>query len=561
MIVYDVVIIGAGLAGMRAAIEVGSRGNVGVLSKVYPTRSHSGAAQGGLNVAIDPNDSWESHMFDTAKGSDYLADQDVAEILCKNAPQEMYRLDRNGLLFDRKSDGTLDQKYTGGASFPRNCFGGDLSGHKILHTLYEQLMKSNATVLNEFSVVNLVIEDGQYKGVIAYDLHRGHFELIRSKSAVIATGGYGQVFQRTTNDAINTGDGMALALRHGVPLQDMEFVQFHPTTLIGSNILVSETVRGDGGYLLNDKGQRFMKKYVPGKMELAPRDIVSRSIEKEISQGLGINGQDYVYLDVSYLHKAKKFDVIQRFPQISDIAKRYVDVDIGEQPIPVQPAQHYSMGGIKANSWGKTNCKGLFTAGECACMSVHGANRLGGNSLMDTLVFGRRAGISALEYAVENNLAKPQSDCLDKQKQRVTMILKQTGNEKTANIRKELQGAMTWNLGINREEQSMKKALDIIRKLKSKKESIEIKDKTSIFNTELLDFIEMEYLLELSEVITMGAINRKESRGSHFREDYPKRDDENWLKHTVVSKDRKENIRFEYDKVVITKFPPKKREY
>jgi len=561
MIVYDVVIIGAGLAGMRAAIEVGSRGNVGVLSKVYPTRSHSGAAQGGLNVAIDPNDSWESHMFDTAKGSDYLADQDVAEILCKNAPQEMYRLDRNGLLFDRKSDGTLDQKYTGGASFPRNCFGGDLSGHKILHTLYEQLMKSNATVLNEFSVVNLVIEDGQYKGVIAYDLHRGHFELIRSKSAVIATGGYGQVFQRTTNDAINTGDGMALALRQGVPLQDMEFVQFHPTTLIGSNILVSETVRGDGGYLLNDKGQRFMKKYVPGKMELAPRDIVSRSIEKEISQGLGINGQDYVYLDVSYLHKAKKFDVIQRFPQISDIAKRYVDVDIGEQPIPVQPAQHYSMGGIKANSWGKTNCKGLFTAGECACMSVHGANRLGGNSLMDTLVFGRRAGISALEYAVENNLAKPQSDCLDKQKQRVTMILKQTGNEKTANIRKELQGAMTWNLGINREEQSMKKALDLIRKLKSKKESIEIKDKTSIFNTELLDFIEMEYLLELSEVITMGAINRKESRGSHFREDYPKRDDENWLKHTVVSKDRKENIRFEYDKVVITKFPPKKREY
>jgi succinate dehydrogenase / fumarate reductase flavoprotein subunit len=560
MIVHDVAIIGAGLAGMRAAIEASKKVNVGVFSKVYPTRSHSGAAQGGINAALNPEDSWESHMFDTVKGSDYLADQDAVEIFCKEAPEAIYEIDHMGLLFNRNEDGALHQIFTGGAAFPRNCYGTDLSGHKMLHTLYEQLLKNNITVYNEWNIIKLIIEDNNFKGLIAYNPKHGSFEAVRAKTVIIATGGYGRVFHRTTNDYINTGDGMALALRAGLPLCDMEFVQFHPTTLYGSNILISETVRGDGGHLLNRNGERFMEKYVPNKMELSPRDIVSRSIQSEINQDLGIDGKDCVHLDVSHLHKSGKFDVAARFPQIYEIARKYAGVDIREEPMPIQPAQHYSMGGIRTNSVGETTINGLFSAGECACVSVHGANRLGGNSLMETLVFGRRAGARAAEYSRSNPLKGIKGDELNAERERIKKILAQDGTESAAKIREELQKTMTLKVGIYREKMSMEDALKTIKALRERKNNIKIKDQSFVFNTELLAFLELEYLLELAEVIASGALNRQESRGSHARADFPDRDDKNWLRHSIFRKEDGELIAG-YEEVRITKFPPKARTY
>jgi succinate dehydrogenase / fumarate reductase flavoprotein subunit len=561
MLLYDIVIIGGGLAGMRAAIEASKYAQVSLLSKVYPTRSHSGAAQGGLNVAISEEDSWQSHSFDTVKGSDYLADQEAVEIFCKEAPQAMYDIDQMGLLFDRKSDGTLDQKFTGGATFPRNCFGGDLSGHKILHTLYEQLLKTGITVHNEFSVIKLITEDNIFQGVVVYDLKQGNIEFIRAKAAILVTGGYGQVFLRTTNDAINTGDGMALALRIGATLQDMEFVQFHPTTLYGSNLLVSETLRGDGGYLLNKDNERFMTRYVPTKMELAPRDIVSRSIQSEIREGRGIDGQDYVHLDVAHLHQSGKFDIIKRFPQVSAIAEKFAGVDIRKQRLPVQPAQHYSMGGIMADVNGETGIKGLFAAGECACISIHGANRLGGNSLMDALVFGKRTGIKAGQFVTENKLVPLNYELVKDEKNRIASIMERIGNQSTPDIRKKLQAVMSNHVGIYRDEDSLKQALSVIEELKVKIGDVVVKDKSQIFNTDLLGYLELEYLLELSEVITIGALQRKESRGSHFRNDYPHRDDDTWLKHTIVSLDKYGKLVMDYKPVSITNWQPAERKY
>ena len=561
MLSYDIVIIGGGLAGMRAAIEASKYAQVSLLSKVYPTRSHSGAAQGGLNVAISAEDSWQSHMFDTVKGSDYLADQAAVEIFCKEAPQAMYDIDNMGLLFDRKADGTLDQKFTGGATFPRNCFGGDLSGHKILHTLYEQLLKTGIPVHNEFSVIKLLTEDNVFQGVVVYDLKHGNIELIRAKAAILVTGGYGQVFLRTTNDAINTGDGMALAMRAGATLQDMEFVQFHPTTLFGSNILVSETLRGDGGYLLNKDGERFMTRYVPTKMELAPRDIVSRSIQSEIREGRGIDGHDYVHLDVAHLHKSGKLDIMKRFPQVSVIAEKFAGVDIREQFLPVQPAQHYSMGGVMADVDGETGIKGLFAAGECACVSVHGANRLGGNSLMDALVFGKRTGIRAGQFAIENKLMPLNIALLNGEKQRIATIMARTGSQSTPHIRQKLQRIMTDEVGIYRDAESLQQAMLVIEELKKKISDVMVNDKSQVFNTDLLGYLELEYLLELSEVITIGALQRQESRGSHFRSDYPKRDDGSWLKHTIASQDKDGKISIGSKPVSITSLTPAERKY
>ncbi len=561
MLLYDIVIIGGGLAGMRAAIEASKYAQVSLLSKVYPTRSHSGAAQGGLNVAISAEDSWQSHMFDTVKGSDYLADQDAVEIFCQEAPQAMYDIDHAGLLFDRKTDGTLDQKFTGGATFPRNCFGTDLSGHKILHTLYEQLLKTGITIYNEFSVIKLLTEDNIFQGVVVYDLKHGNIELIRAKAAILVTGGYGQVFLRTTNDAINTGDGMALALRAGAILQDMEFVQFHPTTLFGSNILVSETLRGDGGYLLNKDGERLMTRYVPTKMELAPRDIVSRAIQSEIREGRGIDGQDYVHLDVAHLHKSGKFDIMKRFPQVSVIAEKFAGVDIRNQFLPVQPAQHYSMGGIMADVNGETSIKGLFAAGECACISVHGANRLGGNSLMDALVFGKKAGFRAGQFAIANKFVPVNLELLRDEKHRIATITARIGNHTTPDIRKKLQRIMTDNVGIYRDAESLKRAMLLIEELKGKISDVVVKDKSQIFNTDLLGYLELEYLLELSEVITIGALQRQESRGSHFRSDYPKRDDATWLKHTIAFLDKSGKLSMDSKPVSITSLAPAERKY
>ncbi len=561
MLSYDVVIIGGGLAGMRAAIEAAKYARVALLSKVYPTRSHSGAAQGGLNVVINENDSWQSHMFDTVKGSDYLADQDAVETFCKEAPQAMYDLDHMGLIFDRTEDGHLDQKFTGGATFPRNCFGGDLSGHKILHTLYEQLLKSNVTIHNEFTVIKVLTEEKAFQGLMVYDLKHGQIEVVRAKAALMATGGYGQVFLRTTNDAINTGDGMALALRAGASLQDMEFVQFHPTTLFGSNLLVSETLRGDGGWLLNSDGERFMSRYVPTKMELSPRDIVSRCIQSEIREGRGIDGEDYVHLDVAHLHQSGTFDIMKRFPQVSVIAEKFAGIDISKQRLPVQPAQHYSMGGIMANVDGETGIKGFFAAGECACVSIHGANRLGGNSLIDALVFGKRTGISIGQYAAENTMPTLNNEQQQQERQRIASIMDRSGQESTPHIRKELQTLMSADVGIYRDEESLSNALSTIRQLKRKLPNVGIKDKSQVFNTDLLGYLELEYLVELSEIITLGALKRRESRGSHFRKDYPERHDEEWLKHTLVSLQKDGELMIDHKPVSITDLTPAERTY
>ena len=560
MRLYDIVVIGGGLAGMRAAIEASRMANVMLISKVYPTRSHSGAAQGGLNVAFDPDDSWQLHMQDTVKGSDFLADQDAVEIFCREAPGAMYDLDHMGLVFNRDENGGLRQSFSGGASRPRNCFGGDLSGHKILHTLYEQILRHNIDLFNEGSVVKLIVDENQYRGVVVYNLRAGRLEVVRSKCAIIATGGYGQVFHRTTNDVINTGDGMVLCLREGAALKDMEFVQFHPTTLYPRNLLISETVRGEGGYLLNAKGERFMEKYVPTKMELAPRDIVSRSIQMEIRQGLGVDGIDVVYLDVSHLWRSKQIDVADRFPQVFDLARHYQNIDIRQSPMKVQPAQHYSMGGIQADINGSTSIAGLFAAGECACVSIHGANRLGGNSLMETLIVGRRAGYRAGEYALKNGFASLPQTALKEAEQPILDLFEQTGVERTDLLRTRLQETMTRHVGIFRDEASITMALDTIAEIKQKKKSIAVNSKSMIFNKEILELLELDYLIELAQIIAMAALNRQESRGSHARNDFPERDDAHWLKHTIVTK-AKAGYHFDFETVTITHHPPEVRAY
>lgn len=554
---HDVLVIGAGLAGMRAAMEAGKYCDVGLISKVYPTRSHSGGAQGGINAVLNENDSLESHAFDTVKGSDYLGDQDAIELFVEEAPRDIYELDRMGANFSRTEDGRIAQRALGGASFERCCFAADLTGHKLLHLLYEQLLKSNVRIYHEFFVTKLCLHEGRCSGVIAYNMQAGRIEGFRAKAVILATGGYGRVFARTTNSHIVTGDGMALALRAGAPLCDMEFVQFHPTTLYGTNILISEAVRGEGGYLLNREGERFMKNYAPEMMELAPRDIVSRCIQKEVTAGRGFENE-YVELDVRHFGRKK---IMERIPQVHDLALKFAGVEISERPMPVQPAQHYSMGGVRTDVNGKTAIEGLFSAGECACVSIHGANRLGGNSLMETIVFGRRAGASAGEYALKETGSTPSPiDDLKKESARINKILKSRGKEKASPLLKELQSAMTRYCGVFRTEKEMLKGLKKVQEIKERFKRAGISDNNLVFNTELVSYLELANLLEIAEVILKGAINRKESRGAHFRDDFPQRDDENWLKHTIARK-RDGKVEISYEPVRITKFNPQARVY
>jgi len=547
---HDILIVGAGLAGMRAAVSAAPGLDVAIVSKVHPVRSHSVAAQGGINAAISPNDSWEAHAFDTVKGSGYLGDQDAIEVMCQEGPADILELERLGAIFSRNEQGQIAQRPFGGAGYPRTCYAADRTGHALLHVMYEQLVKKSVFVYEEWYVLSLIVEDKVCKGVIAIDLLRGELQAIGAKAVIFATGGYGRVYSTSTNAVINTGDGMSMAYRAGVPLMDMEFVQFHPTTLRETGILITEGARGEGGYLLNTLGERFMGRYDPQKMELATRDFISRCEQQEIEEGRGVNG--CVLLDLRHLGKKK---IMERLPQIRELAISFVGVDPIESPIPVRPGAHYSMGGIRTNAWGETELAGFYAAGECACVSVHGANRLGGNSLLETIVFGRRAGLRASEYAHTVNSNEFSSRILETERNRIDQLLKRKSGERIGSLREELGAAMTEHLGIFRSRDRMEKALQKIHELRKRYEQISLDDRGKIFNTELTNALEIGSLIDLAETIVVGAIAREESRGSHYRKEFPQRDDAGWLKHTLAYCSDS-GPRLEYAPVTITRFAP-----
>jgi len=570
---FDVVIVGAGGAGLRAALELGSVGSVAVLSKLYPTRSHTGAAQGGIGAALgnSEEDLWEWHMFDTVKGGDYLTDQAAAEILTREAVEIVYELEHWGLPFDRTPDGRIAQRPFGGHTHHfgqgpvrRSCYAADRTGHMILQTLYQQCVRNNVQFFDEYHVLDLLIHDGVACGLMAYQVLTGEIHTFRAKAVLFATGGMGRMFKITSNAHALTGDGPAIALRQGVPLEDLEFFQFHPTGIRKMGILITEAVRGEGGILLNNEGERFMERYSPTLLDLAPRDIVSRAIYLEIQEGRGINGLDYVNLDASHLGR----EVVEaKIPDISDFCVTYLGVDPAVEPMPVQPTAHYAMGGIPTDVNGRvlideknTPLPGFYAAGECACVSVHGANRLGTNSLVDIVVFGRRAGRDMAHFIAESDFMPlpPEPEC--KACEEVERLLHGTGGESAADIRRELQEMMMDNVGVFRIEEQMQAAVAKVRQLQERYRQVSLQDKGTTFNTELLETIELGYLLDLAEVTSESALARQESRGAHSREDFPERDDENWLKHPLAYRTDK-GVELKYKPVSITRFEPKPRTY
>ncbi|HUK56072.1 MAG TPA: FAD-binding protein [Nitrospiria bacterium] len=547
---HDILIVGAGLAGMRAAVAAAPGLDVAIVSKVHPVRSHSVAAQGGINAALSPNDSWEAHAFDTAKGSGFLGDQDAIEVMCQEGPADILELERLGAIFSRNEQGEIAQRPFGGAGYPRTCYAADRTGHSLLHVMYEQLLKKGVFVYEEWYVLSLIVEDGVCRGVIAIDVLHGELQAIGAKAVIFATGGYGRVYSTSTNAVINTGDGMSMAYRAGAPLMDMEFVQFHPTTLRETGILITEGARGEGGYLLNTLGERFMSRYDPQKMELATRDFVSRCEQQEVEEGRGVNG--CVLLDLRHLGKKK---ILERLPQIRELAISFVGVDPIESPVPVRPGAHYSMGGIRTNAWCETEVAGFYAAGECACVSIHGANRLGGNSLLETIVFGRRAGQRASEYARAVATVRFSEAPLQTERKKIEQLLKRKDGERIGPLREELGAAMTEHLGIFRSRERMEKALLKIRELRQRSENIHLEDRGRIFNTELTNALELGSLIDLAETIVVSAIAREESRGSHFRKEFPGRNDAAWLKHTLAYR-TDSGPRLDYVPVTITRFPP-----
>jgi len=568
MLKYDVLIVGAGGAGLMAALEASKAKDlkIGVITKVYPTRSHTGAAQGGINAAlanVDPSDNPEVHTFDTIKGSDYLGDQDAIEFMCHEAPKRIYELEHLGVPFSRLEDGRIAQRPFGGAGFPRTCYAADKTGHVILHTLYEQCLKNDVEFLNEWFVKELIIDNNEAKGVIAIDIRNGEVHAIAAKAIIFATGGYARVYWvRNTNAIGSTGDGMAICYRAGIPLKDMEFVQFHPTGLRSTGILVTEGARGEGGYLINNKGERFMARYAPQKMELAPRDLVARSIETEILEGRGWGEgmMAYVHLDLRHLGAEK---IKKKLPQIRQLCIDFEGVDPIEEPIPVRPTAHYSMGGIDVRDYktSMTGVNGVFAVGECACVSVHGANRLGGNSLLDLVVFGKPAGAAAVEYArnkSENNYNLKAEE--ERARKEIEELLRKESKENINNIRMEMAQTMWDKVGIFREEKPMLEAIEKIKELKERYKLLAPGDSGRLFNTALINYIELGYLLDLAEAIAVTAVLRKESRGAHARRDYPNRDDENFLKHSLAYY-TPEGPKVEYSEVKITKYQPQERKY
>jgi len=561
---HDIIIVGAGLAGLRAAVaaaEYNDKLDIAVLSKHHPLRSHSVCAQGGTAAVMREKDSFDLHAFDTVKGADYLADQDAVEFFVRRAPKEIVLTEHWGCPWSRTPDGKIDQRPFGGHTYPRACFAADMTGFHEMHAIYGKATSySNIKFYEEWFATSIIVEDNRAIGLTAIEMVTGKMEALAAKAIVMATGGHERIYEFTTFSHTTTGDGMAMAYRAGAPLEDMEFVQFHPTGLVPSGVLITEGARGEGGYLLNSKGERFMKKYAPEKMELAPRDVVSRAEQTEILEGRGLEGPygPYIALDLTHLGEEK---INERLPLIRDVAIKLGGVDPVKEYIPIRPAAHYSMGGIKANVKAETPVAGLYAAGECSCISVHGANRLGTNSTAECLVFGTVAGEEAAKYAAKNTLREIPKEKFSAEEKRVfDGILGSEGTERVPIIRDEMRRVMNENVWIYRRGDMLQSALKEIRGLKQRFKSIKVEDKGKDFNTGFLSALQLDFMLDLAEVTIVSAIPRTESRGAHSRLDYPKRDDQNWLKHTLAYY-TKDGPRLEYIPVTITKWSPVARTY
>src|SRR5690625_2569699 len=581
---YDVVIVGAGGAGMRAAVEAGQRARTAVLTKLYPTRSHTGAAQGGMCAALAnvEEDNWEWHTFDTVKGGDYLVDQDAAEVMAKEAIDAVLDLEKMGLPFNRTPEGKIDQRRFGGhtrdhgkSAVRRSCYAADRTGHMILQTLYQQCVKHGVEFYNEFYVLDIIMTevDGVKRpaGVVSYELATGEIHVFQAKSIVFATGGVGKVFKTTSNAHTLTGDGMAVTYNRGIPLEDMEFFQFHPTGLAGLGILLSEAARGEGGILRNSEGERFMERYAPTIKDLAPRDIVARSMANEVREGRGCGpNKDYVLLDLTHLEPSH---IDAKLPDITEFARTYLGVEPYTEPVPVFPTAHYAMGGIpttvKAEVLADSDnvIPGLYAAGECACVSVHGSNRLGTNSLLDINVFGKRAGLFAAEYAKEADFVDLPENGEAFITEQIETLRSAEGTEKVGQLRAELQEVMDADMQVFRTEESIRRAIDKIAELRERYKNVAVQDKGKRYNLDLLEGMELGYLLDIAEAMSVAALHRPESRGGHYREDFPDRDDENWMVHSMLYRDETaetegvKGIRFDTKDVVMTRYEPMERKY